>query len=56
MISQIGSDGLMDERMLHLGCPVVAGNKWIVNKWIKWHSHADMFPCYRDRRHYGVLN
>ena len=44
----------MDERMMHLGCPVVAGNKWIVNKWIKWHPHMDSYPCYRDRGHYGV--
>jgi prolyl 4-hydroxylase len=23
-----------DTRMTHMGCPVLYGNKWIVNKWI----------------------
>ena len=31
--------GEMDQRMKHLGCPVVQGDKWIVNKWVKWHRH-----------------
>mgnify|MGYP001162984074 FL=1 len=37
--------GLMDQRMKHLGCPVVHGDKWIVNKWVKWHHHMFSHPC-----------
>ena len=37
----------MDQRMKHLGCPVVHGDKWIVNKWVKWHHHMFSHPCHR---------
>ena len=30
------SDGTIDPRMDHQGCPVLYGNKWIANKWIRW--------------------
>ena len=23
-------------RMFHIGCPVIYGNKWIANKWVRW--------------------
>ena len=38
----------MDQRMKHLGCPVVHGDKWIVNKWVKWHHHMFTYPCHKD--------
>ena len=50
----ITSEGLMDQRMKHLGCPVVHGDKWITNKWIKWHHHMFKFPCYPNKRFYSL--
>ena len=35
----------MDQRMKHLGCPVVHGDKWIVNKWVNWPHHMFTYPC-----------
>jgi hypothetical protein len=29
------TDGTADSRMNHLGCPVLYGDKWIGNKWIR---------------------
>ena len=46
----VNSAGEMDQRMKHAGCPVVYGDKWIVNKWIKWHHHMFSHPCLRDRK------
>ena len=34
-----------DSIILHRGCPVAYGNKWIANKWIKWLSNYRDFPC-----------
>ena len=50
----ITSEGFMDHRMKHLGCPVVHGDKWITNKWVKWHHHMFKYPCYTDKRFYKV--
>ena len=51
------SDGQADTRTYHTGCPVLAGNKWIANKWVKWHGSMWAFPCSRDRgRHYRHFN
>ena len=33
-------------RMLHMGCPVVFGNKWIANKWVNWKEQMNRFPCH----------
>ncbi|CAG7786992.1 unnamed protein product [Allacma fusca] len=43
------SDGKPDLLSLHGGCPVLYGNKWVANKWIR--SNAQMFtrPCSLDR-------
>ena len=30
-------------RMLHLGCPVVYGNKWIANKWVRWKEQMNRY-------------
>ena len=52
----IRSDGSLDSRNHHTGCPVVRGNKWIANKWVKWPSQMWRYPCSRDRgKHYGFL-
>ena len=48
------SDGSLDSRTHHTGCPVVRGNKWIANKWIKWHEQMGTRPCSRQRgQHYA---
>ena len=50
----VTSSGYQDQRMKHLGCPVVFGDKWIVNKWVKWHHHMFSHPCSRNRPFYTV--
>ena len=39
--------------MDHQGCPVLYGNKWIANKWIRWTEQVDYFPFfgYDIKRH-----
>ena len=32
--------------MDHQGCPVLYGNKWIANKWIRWTEQVDYFPFF----------
>jgi prolyl 4-hydroxylase len=34
----LNSDGSMDDKSLHGGCPVIEGTKWSGNKWI-WYSY-----------------
>ena len=46
--------GQPDQRMKHLGCPVVQGDKWIVNKWVKWHHHMFSYPCTRCWTEHGT--
>ena len=43
------SDGSLDSRSYHTGCPVLVGNKWIANKWVKWHGQMWRYPCSRER-------
>ena len=42
------------QTMKHLGCPVVMGDKWILNKWVKWHHHMFSHPCLTNRQFYSV--
>ncbi len=44
----------MDSRVNHLGCPVLVGNKWIANKWVKWISQYEEFPCSENIQHFSV--
>ncbi len=46
----------MDSRVNHLGCPVLVGNKWIANKWVKWISQYQEYPCYEPEEvpHFSV--
>ncbi len=37
--------GHRDRRLLHSGCPVLLGAKWIVNKWIYYFDQFRHFPC-----------
>ena len=51
------SDGRGDLRTYHTGCPVLRGNKWIANKWVKWHGSMWSYPCSRTRgKHYRHFN
>ena len=43
--SNLKSDGKFDTRSSHLGCPVIFGNKWIANKWVRWHGQMDKIKC-----------
>jgi len=40
------SDGSTDSRMSHLGCPVLFGDKWIGNKWVRWQEQISTFKCF----------
>ena len=42
------------QTMKHLGCPVVFGDKWILNKWVKWHHHMFSHPCHTNKQFYSV--
>ncbi|CAB4057221.1 P4HA [Lepeophtheirus salmonis] len=39
------SDGTLDTRTLHGGCPVLVGSKWITNKWIASNVQMHLYPC-----------
>ena len=39
------SNGLLDSRTVHGGCPVLVGSKWITNKWIHWKHQQLKMPC-----------
>ena len=42
----LDSNGSYDTRNIHLGCPVLYGNKWISNKWVKWLDQMWHYPCH----------
>ena len=50
----IGARNNVDSRTRHFGCPVLYGNKWIANKWIKWLSNFDSYPCHINKHHYSI--
>ena len=37
--------GRSDHLTIHGGCPVLAGSKWITNKWIQSHAQMRNYPC-----------
>ncbi|XP_055356153.1 LOW QUALITY PROTEIN: prolyl 4-hydroxylase subunit alpha-1-like [Paramacrobiotus metropolitanus] len=41
----LNRDGRGDVRTLHAGCPVLSGNKWVSNKWIREIGQHDRRPC-----------
>ena len=49
-----GAQDNFDSRVNHIGCPVIHGNKWIANKWIKWFSNYDNYPCAITKKHYSI--
>ncbi|CAL4092106.1 unnamed protein product, partial [Meganyctiphanes norvegica] len=38
-------NGFADTRTLHAACPVLKGEKWVANKWIKHHPQMLRRPC-----------
>ncbi|CAC5358727.1 P4HA [Mytilus coruscus] len=38
-------NGEIDQRMLHAGCPVLVGSKWVSNKWIRENGQMFKRPC-----------
>ena len=51
----IGSNMHYDSRVLHLGCPVMYGNKWIANKWIKILPQFRNYPCSEGKKYYSII-
>ena len=50
------SDVTFDSRMLHFGCPVVFGNKWIANKWIKLNAQFKSHTCNaNDNKTFSII-
>ena len=52
----MGAQNNYDSRVFHLGCPVLYGNKWIANKWIKWFANHKTYPCLIEKHHFSVIN
>ena len=38
-------NGSLDTLTYHGGCPVLAGSKWITNKWIRSWTQGIRWPC-----------
>ena len=51
----INADMHYDSRVLHLGCPVMYGNKWIANKWIKILPQVKHYPCSEKKKYYSII-
>ena len=51
-----GTQNNFDSRMIHTGCPVLYGNKWIANKWIKLLSNFENFACQIKEKHFAIKN
>ena len=50
-----GSRNNPDSRIDHMGCPVIHGNKWIANKWIKSLSNFKGYPCFVNKPNYSII-
>ena len=37
--------GEVDRRMLHTGCPVLSGSKWVANRWLRERGQEFIRPC-----------
>ena len=51
----MGPQNNYDSRIRHMGCPVLHGNKWIANKWIKWIANYRNYPCHIQKNHYSII-
>ncbi|XP_060648078.1 prolyl 4-hydroxylase subunit alpha-2 [Drosophila nasuta] len=39
------ASGVGDTRVLHGACPIIAGSKWVLNRWIRENYQSDKRPC-----------
>ena len=37
-----------------LACPVLYGNKWIMNKWVKWFANFKEYKCSINYKHFSI--
>ncbi len=44
----IKRSGRSDMAMLHGGCPVLLGSKWVANKWVREVANVFHRPCIND--------
>ena len=51
----MGPQNNYDSRIRHMGCPVLHGNKWIANKWIKWLANYRNYPCHIHDKYYSII-
>ena len=52
----VGTRSNFDSRIVHLGCPVIYGNKWIANKWIKLLPQFQKFPSWRRYLYFTTMD
>ena len=45
MNTSLSPDLTADTRAVHGACPVVVGDKWIMNKWVTLAPHWDTHSC-----------
>ncbi len=50
----LGSHFTYDSRIYHLGCPVMYGNKWIANKWVKILPQFKNYPCDQNETYFSI--
>ncbi|CAG7723001.1 unnamed protein product [Allacma fusca] len=48
-------NGSLIDGMIHGGCPVVLGQKWVATKWIRWPGNVNKYKCWRERKEVVVL-
>ena len=41
----LNKKGFRELRSSHMGCPVLKGSKWILNKWIYYYDQFQNYPC-----------
>ncbi|KAH8381549.1 hypothetical protein KR093_007813, partial [Drosophila rubida] len=39
------ASGVGDVRVMHGACPIIAGSKWVLNRWIREFHQSDRRPC-----------
>ena len=52
----VGPQNNYDSRVYHMACPVLYGNKWIANKWIKTLANFKSYPCHIQSDSYSLIN
>ena len=52
----IGTRTNFDSRIFHMGCPVLYGNKWISNKWVKLLPQWRNFPSWVNHWYYSTVS